>query len=501
MDRMRRHAVLSLAGAFILSTASHAEEPRIPAADLQKDLAVLRSAYEQMHPGLYRYNTKQQMDARFTATNTFFQRDRTLREAYLAFTELTAAVRCGHAYPNFFNQTRAIQEELFRKPLAIPAEFRWIKEEMVVTRDVSVEKALPRGTRILSVNGKGSRELYRQLMPLARADGGNDFKRSSYLGVTGDTEFEPFDILYSLLYPTPAEWTLGIVDPAGKRRTVKLKALKYAERIVAATKDGKNKEGEDAATFTWQWQKGNVGLMRMPGWALYNSKWDWRAWINARMDEAIERKAPAIIVDLRGNEGGEDIGDLLVERMLSGPLQTSQSRRFVRYRSAPADLIPYLNTWDPSFRNWGIQARDTDLRPPDMPAVPYFLLVREGEEQGFSTLRPQGQRYTGKLIVLVDSSNSSATFAFAQLVQSNKLGTLVGEPTGGNRRGINGGAFFFVRLPKSGIEVDLPLIASFSESAQPDAGLLPDVAVPVTAADLAKNRDRALETALKLALQ
>ena len=47
------------------------------------------------------------------------------------------------------------------------------------------------------------------------------------------------------------------------------------------------------------------------------------------------------------------------------------------------------------------------------------------------------------MVVLVNAANSSATFQFAKLVKDNQLGTLVGQPTGGNQRGINGGAFFF----------------------------------------------------------
>jgi len=91
--------------------------------------------------------------------------------------------------------------------------------------------------------------------------------------------------------------------------------------------------------------------------------------------------------------------------------------------------------------------------------------------------------------VIVDANNSSATFQFAQVVQRNKLGTLVGQPTGGSQRGINGGAFFFLRLPKSQIEMDLPLIGSFPVSAQPDAGLTPDVLVTPALQDIINRRD------------
>ena len=98
--------------------------------------------------------------------------------------------------------------------------------------------------------------------------------------------------------------------------------------------------------------------------------------------------------------------------------------------------------------------------------------------------------------MLTSATNSSATFGFAQRVQQNRLATLVGGPTGGNRRGINGGAFFFVRLPDSGLEFDLPLIGYFPDRAQPNAGILPDVAVPLTVRAIATGRDEALEKAL-----
>ena len=74
-----------------------------------------------------------------------------------------------------------------------------------------------------------------------------------------------------------------------------------------------------------------------------------------------------------------------------------------------------------------------------------------------------------------------------------------GNHTGGNRRGINGGSFFFVRLPASGLEFDLPLVGTFPATPQPDAGLEPDRAVPIMPGDLAAGRDPQMETALRLA--
>ncbi len=86
-------------------------------------------------------------------------------------------------------------------------------------------------------------------------------------------------------------------------------------------------------------------------------------------------------------------------------------------------------------------------------------------------------------------------FQFAYDIQRNHLGTLIGSPTGGNLRGINGGAFFFVRLPHSHIEVDLPLIGTFPDEPTPDRGLEPDIRVDQTIESITRGQDLVLRAA------
>lgn len=86
-------------------------------------------------------------------------------------------------------------------------------------------------------------------------------------------------------------------------------------------------------------------------------------------------------------------------------------------------------------------------------------------------------------------------------MQQSGAATLIGQPTGGNRRGINGGAFFFLKLPASGIEIDLPLIASLLDTPQPDAAIQPDVLVQTTAEDIASGRDPQMAAATSLVME
>jgi hypothetical protein len=165
----------------------------------------------------------------------------------------------------------------------------------------------------------------------------------------------------------------------------------------------------------------------------------------------------------------------------------------VRYRKVPDELVPYLKTWDPSFRDWGEKAVEN--------GDGFYRLTKYDDEAGADVIRPSGRPFKGRVWVLIDASNSSATFEFSQMIRNNKLGMLVGQPTGGNQRGITGGAFFFLRLPHSKIEADLPLIGQFPNGDKPDAGLLPDVTVSPTREQIAKAVDIELETVRRLIIE
>ena len=89
-------------------------------------------------------------------------------------------------------------------------------------------------------------------------------------------------------------------------------------------------------------------------------------------------------------------------------------------------------------------------------------------------------------------------------MQRSGLGQLVGSPTGGNQRGINGGCYFFLRLPRTGLEADLPLIAYTPSTPDgrdlptvPDAGLTPDLLVRTTRQSLAAGADLELSAVLE----
>ncbi len=455
------------------------------AVELAGDVDLTREILATLHPGLLRYNSPLQIDATMASVKRSFAGAPDLAQRYLVLSRFLATLKCGHSHANAFNQSPAVAAALFDRKSRLPFTMRWIGEQMVVTGGDLMAEKLPPGTLIGAINGVPARTMLQTLLLYARADGSNDAQRRNLLDLRGRTRFEAFDVFQGLHYGEPAGgvFRLDVRTPDGTISTMEAPALTMDERhaqlpaVATAT---------DAVAWDWRVDEQGVAVLTMPGWALRDSQWDWRAWLNAKLDTlAADGAIKGLVVDLRGNDGGLDCGHPILERFIKG-VSGLPMRRLVRYQKTPDHLNRYLDTWDNSFRNWGGKARPFDSR--------YFALP-----VGETTLQPRDQPLSLPLVVLIDAANSSATLAFAQRVRATGVGKLVGEATGGNQRGINGGAFFFVRLPASGIEFDLPLIGTFPQQPMPDAGIEPDVKVELTAGDIAAGRDAPMERALALA--
>ncbi len=480
--------------------AQAATTPALKASGLQADAAILRNAYEQLHPGLYRYSGKSEMDGNFAALERRLSHDQSLQDAFLAFSEFAAKVRCGHTQANPFNQSKPVVEALFKNQPRLPFYFAWLDQRMIVTRDFTPDHILLPGAEVIQINGVETSAILARLLSVTRADGANDSKRIDQLGVNGDSEFETFDLYFPMFFPQKgATITLLIRKPNSRNaELIAVSPLTFEQRIAPIREQETQRKGGEAALFEWKYLPDGSGYLRMPTWALYNSKCNWKQWLNEHLNEAAKLNVPALILDLRGNEGGDDVGNEIIPHLIDAPIVLSPLRRLVRYREVPAELVPYLDTWDKSFLNWGSSAVDlSEPWPTAPPGVTYLKLTRFDDGVSGDVIKPKGERVRGKLIVLINAANSSATFQFAQNIQTHHLGTLIGQPTGGSQRGINGGAFFFLRLPNSGIEMDLPLVGTFPPFDTPDAGITPDVLVKPTSSDISTGRDAGLAAATR----
>jgi hypothetical protein len=488
---INRRKVLA-AGAGAAFTASAMSKRAIALTTASGDVAIIREILTTLHPGLYRYSSPKAIEAGLQTLEQQWGAQPDLAARYLNLSRFLATIKCGHSYANFFNQTAAVKDQLFDRKSRLPFAFKWVGNQMIVLRDQSGTGSLPRGTVIKAINDVPVNEMLARLLPCVRADGNNDGKRRALLSMTGGDEIETFDVFHGLLYGAPDSSSgkplAGFhrlqmrLPSSGSDVWIDLPPLTLAQRqsfITAPDYRG------DTPAWEWTMRADGIAVLKMDGWALYNSKWAWEAWLDDRLDSL--KGAKGLIVDIRENEGGLDCGDVILSRLADKDMVKPKAGRLVRYILTPDHLNRYLDTWDDSFRDWGAVAERVDDR---------FYRLKPQVDGGI--LPAKMPKVTVPMAVLTSAQNSSATYQFANLTKELGLGTLVGETTGGNQRGINGGAFFFARLPESGIEFDVPLIGYFPESQKPDAGVQPHIQVAMTADAIASGRDPQLAAAAKI---
>lgn len=277
-------------------------------ASWQADVDLLEQAYTQLHPGLYRYNTPAQMQANFAELRTALARQHDLPNAWLAYSLFAAKVRCGHTYPNFYNQSKAVQQALFEHDRRLPYLFRWLGGRMIVTKNQSGNEALRPGAEVLAIDDIPSGEILARLLPIARADGGNDGKRVRQLEVRGNDDYEAFDIYLPLFYPQIGHRLRLHVRAPGEtiEREVIVDGLTRAQRR-ARDDDG---ESDPAAGWRMEFRDDGIAVLHTPDWALYDSDFDWRGFLRDSFAELQRRGSTTLVIDIRTNEGGVDVGDV-----------------------------------------------------------------------------------------------------------------------------------------------------------------------------------------------
>lgn len=447
---------------------------------LAMDMEVIRAAIS-IHPGALRYLSEAQLADALDEVARAYLRAGSLPARFLALSTFLAKLKCGHTHCNFYNQRDAIADDLSDRRTRLPFLFRWIDGQMVVTRDLSGSGRLPPGTIVTAIDGRAPAAILGALLPLARADGGNDAKRVAQMEVTGGERFPAFDIFQGLLFPPQdGVFSLAFEPPGGAPTTARLPALSPAQRLAAAPP----LPDDGTPLWTLAQREDGIAVLTMPSWVVYRSGWDWQGWLAERAPALYA--ARGLVIDIRGNEGGLSCGDPILARLAGSDIVLDDYRQQVRFRSLPAALDPYAVTPVPSFRTLGVDA---------VPLGDGFF-GQDPATTPVPRIAAASPRLTTPTAILVDASNSSATFLFALRAKEHGLATLVGSQTGGNRKGINAGAVAFVTLPGSGIEFDLPLVGYYPASPQPDRGVLPDVAVQTTAADIAAGRDAQLEAAI-----
>jgi C-terminal processing protease CtpA/Prc len=458
--------------------------PKLAAEKLIEDFTIFKKALLEIHPGLYRYNSKSQMDSIFNYFQEVFSKPLSYQEAFLNFTKMTSAIKCGHTFPNFYNQIGFIKEAVLNQKDKLPFSFRVLEEKIFITENSIDNVNIPFGSEILAIDDIPTQTLLQETAKLVKADGANDDKRYADLNTFGVGSYiEMFDSYFPLLYPpTNEQYTIKIKKPNSQKiEELKVNTVRRAERTNMLIKKNPNHITKADQLWKLEFWENNTAYLQLGTFNVFKFSFDWKEFLKNAFKEIKKRKVQNLVIDIRWNEGGQDeVLLFLGQNITKQPIKIPQRQNLVRYNKISAELKPYLSTWDNSFFDLSSKTKPFNNE--------YFTLISED----ITEIQPFKNAFEGKIYLLVNSCNSSATFYFAEIAKENKLATLIGETTGGSQKGLNAGTMFFLRLPNSKIEIDIPIIGTFSDN-KTEGGIVPDIIAKPIIEDLIKGEDTVLK--------
>ena len=325
---------------------------------------------------------------------------------------------------------------LARQGGTLPFSARAVGDRWVVT--ASRTEALRAGDVLETIDGRPFEEFFRELRPLLSASTEQWARRVLFMRL-------PAVAPYAQLFPE--RFTLGLADG----------------RSVAV--DRRSLPGVQLGATEGRWlEPGRLAYIRVP--SFFEPRFEKQA------VELVREygKAPALIVDVRGNSGGGTPQEL-TKRLMNRPHRWWTE-------STPASL-PYF------------QLRAAEGSWQYQPFGRPELLWRG------STSEPVADAYQGRLALLVDAGCFSACEDFAMPFKDNGRAVVVGETTGGST-----GQPYMLDLGDG-----MQAIVGAKREMFPDGGrfegvgIQPDVEVSPTVDDLRGGRDAVLEAARERLLE
>ena len=489
---MRTGILRGLFGALLgsaIATASSAAQPEAEHAvfapeELRADLAQMYRGLKSAHFDLYAFTPQRELDRRYAQLLGQIDRPMSRFEAMVLFELFAAEVRMGHTRID----SPTADWNTYRKGggKGFPLQIRIVDGRAYVAKNSSGVDALGRGDEITRLNGqtmqhwlqRTERHVSAETAYMAHSLMEYDF--AIYLWVELGA-VDGFEIVARRAGSPPRQILLPARTPA---------EMEAAGRLQPADLDLENPLREAKLLDD------RIGYLR-PG-PFYNveaktgaDEWDvsgFREFIDHAFDEFLQAGASRLIIDLRGNPGGDNLfSDVMVAWFATRPFRfASQFKIKVSAATIAAN----------SAR---IEHDAAAAGPVSQEFAALYGRHRIGDVADFiipQTSPRAGKRFAGKVFVLIDRQSYSNAVAVAALVQDYHFGIIVGEATAD--MATTYGAMEQFALDHTGLKVGYPKARIVRPNGDlRSRGVTPDIAIRVPIVQ--SPRDAVLQQAIAIA--
>jgi hypothetical protein len=457
---------------FILTMALsvHLNSQMLSPEEMKADFQIFRKALEARHPEMYAYTSQKEFSELFDQTLNSLNSPMSRREFYVAMSPLVVALRCGHTkwlvrgkdmyYPFF-------EENLF--PLAL-----YFLDQKAFVMGSFTREEVPVGGELISLNGESLKQIMiRLLNNLSFGDGyslGGKYYQLNHF----------FPGIYSTFYGASKGYDVEI-EAEGIVRKYHFKGAGLNEIRLY-----QNKAKAEDEPFKLELIDNTTARLDINRFFTYPGEGNYHKFLKNSFREIEAKGINDLIIDLRGNEGGnENWGIELYRYLAREPFRYYDKITVKRGKASDLKLkIPL------TYRAASIFNRNNN-------GLAEFTTSR-----GLRINKPFQDSFRGTAWLLLDGQSFSVATEFAGKAKSDKLCIVVGTETAGGYSLNTSGFFTIVNLPNSEIDLGIPLLGFHTavpgENNPAGRGILPDHNIKLSPGLNTGEKDHVLEYTLNL---
>ena len=450
---------------------------RFDVSQLREDFRICRQSLEEGHSGLYRCTKKAELDSIFDQAEKSLNHPMDFYEFYRVMAPTVAAIKCGHTGVGI---PREIQVETERL-LWLPFDVKVLEANAYIFRDYARDGALA-GKQIQSINGVTAARIISTMLAASMKDG--EVQTTRQRDISGGFGFNLITLL-GLRAPYQVE-----LAGAGSNQTQKVEVagLKPEDLRNLSKKmfpqdhpgegfgDLKFLDDDQIAQLTCR----EFGVDVPAG----------QAFLKAAFESIHAKGSKSLILDLRGNPGGEgELGGLLLSYLLQTPFKYYDDLLINKDCGMSFSFSKYTDDKRPLTVPAGLAETRTDGK------------VHQIVDSLLGLQQPSQPTFAGPVYILIDGGCLSTTSEFLTEVDVRHRARFIGEESAGCYYGNNSGTVIRITLPNTHLGVFIPLMSCYMwvgghHEHNAARGVIPEFPVKHTIADLEAGVDRGFELAL-----
>lgn len=468
----------------------------IPPEQLKEDVDFAYSKLQQMHPQLYWYIPKKELELKFDSLKQTINEPLTPLQFYFKLQPVIAGIREGHLslrIPRKKFTKKEIKTLEHKKGLFSRFEYYISGDQMYITENRDSIEHIQPGTEILSINHIPVSEYIKKYRNLISSDGYN-------------TTFQPYflkDLFFN--YYTAEN---GLADRAiletlyrGEKHTYTLSRESKSDSDLEKDKEMNKRTQERKLndyvaasnsynrSFKFLDKDSTVAYIKVKSFSREYSDEFYKKTF-AKIKKA---KSDYLIIDVRNNYGGSlyEINNLY-------SYLTDKPFTLIKPSQVTSRDIPLRTNY---FR----KSNPLDYAIKSISYPSYFFA------QAFSTYKKDGkvfykmkadkptkpnkEAFHGKVFVLINGGSFSASSIITAKLKNDKRATLVGEETGGANDGTVAGFYSYQKLPNSEIRfpIGLLLVQPNIDFSDTKKGVTPDIEIKENLQDIIDKKDPQLD--------